>query len=157
METQDQWIKLFKSLEFFEFFDDDQCREGYNFCEIIEFSLDEYIIKSDQPGVTFFVLLKGAAQIVVSDSLNVNHAIGQLAPGDCFGEMAILLKETRAASIRAGEGCYALQMSFEGVEQCTKDTQIEIYRSFGKVLSKRLKTTTQNKWYWRVISIFSQQ
>jgi len=143
LENQDQWIKLFKSLEFFESFDDEQCREVYRSCQIKKYSVNEYVIKSDQAGVTFYVLLKGAAHIVVRDSLNNKRVIGQLAVGDCFGEMAILLKETRTASVRAAKECYALQMSFEEIEKCTKDTQIGIYRSFGKVLSKRLKTTIQ--------------
>lgn len=144
MENLEQWEKLLLSTEFFESFDHDQCVEVLKFCEIRKYSKQEYIVQENQPGKTFFVMLKGTAHIVIRDALNVKRDVGKLSAGDCFGEIAILLEGQRSASVRAGEDSYILKMSIESIELCVKDTQIKIYRSFGVRLAKRLIIVTGN-------------
>lgn len=142
MDNLDQWEKLLLSTEFFGSFSHDECGEVLKFCEIRKYGVQEYVFEENQPGKTFFVILKGVAHIVVKDSLNVKREVGKLTAGDCFGEIAILLEGQRSASVRAGEESYILKMSSDSIEKCGKDTQIKIYRSFGVMLAKRLIIVT---------------
>ncbi len=138
MENQDQWIKLLKTLEFFKSFSDDEYTELLESCEIKKYDLNDYVVRENQPGYTFYVILKGVAHIILRDVLNVKREVGKLSAGDCFGEIAILLDKPRSASVRAGTDTYILKMSADSIEKFKKDTQIKIYRSFGIMLSKRL-------------------
>lgn len=55
---------------------------------------DVMVIKQGDPGDSFFIILSGSAR-VERDGINV----GTLNPGDYFGELALLKRQPRAASI----------------------------------------------------------
>ena len=55
---------------------------------------DQQVIKQGDPGDAFYIILEGSAR-VERDS---NH-VGTLNPGDYFGELALLKRQPRAASI----------------------------------------------------------
>lgn len=138
MENQDQWIKLLKSLEFFKSFGDDEYVELLEFCEIKKYDLNDYVVRENEQGDTFYVILKGVVHVILRDALNIKREVGKLSAGDCFGEIAILLDKPRSASVRVGNDAYILKMSSDAIGKLKKDTQIKIYRSFGIMLGKRL-------------------
>ena len=56
------------------------------------------IVEDGSSGVAFFVVLSGSADVVKGD-----QRVARLMPGDFFGEMALILDETRNANVVASE------------------------------------------------------
>ncbi|HSM02144.1 MAG TPA: cyclic nucleotide-binding domain-containing protein [Acidimicrobiia bacterium] len=62
-----------------------------------EFDTGEVIIREGDPGLGFYLLLEGTAEV-----RKAGKAVAELEPGDYFGEMALLLEDTpRTADVVA--------------------------------------------------------
>jgi CRP/FNR family transcriptional regulator/CRP/FNR family cyclic AMP-dependent transcriptional regulator len=58
------------------------------------------IVKKDDPGRAFFVIVEGSARVVTGSSANARTR-AELHPGDFFGELSLLDGETRTATVVA--------------------------------------------------------
>lgn len=58
------------------------------------------IVEQGASGVAFFVLMSGSAEV-----LRDGQSVARLMPGDFFGEMSVLLDETRNAEVVAATDC----------------------------------------------------
>jgi len=54
----------------------------------------QLVIKEDEPGTYFFVIVSGAAEV-----RRKGHRIATLGPGDYFGELSLLDRRPHAASV----------------------------------------------------------
>jgi cGMP-dependent protein kinase len=61
---------------------------------------DQYIFKEGSKALCFFIIEKGMMQIITNEKVKK-----QLRVGDGFGELALLYKAPRAASVKACETC----------------------------------------------------
>jgi CRP-like cAMP-binding protein len=69
------------------------------------------VIRSGDPGTEFFILADGQAQVVVRDDQagdGDGQVVDVLSPGDSFGEIALIEKVRRTATIRALSACRLL-------------------------------------------------
>lgn len=137
-----QWLALMKSLDFFEPFGDKELDELLKFCSAKKYSSGEYILREANEGYTFYLLLQGEAQIIKKDAMGLKHEIARLKKGDCFGEMAMLLEEARAASVKAGSECYVFEIDGEEIKNLEMETQMKLFRQFAIILAKRLKLSS---------------
>ena len=64
--------------------------------DVTSFRDREFIVKQDQPGGTFYVVLEGEAKV-----LQNGRTIGTLGPGDFFGEISLLDGGPRTADVVA--------------------------------------------------------
>jgi CRP/FNR family transcriptional regulator, cyclic AMP receptor protein len=71
----------------------------------------ETMMEEGERPVTFFVLIEGKAEVIRGAKTGHAHQVGQVGPGDFFGEMGLLDGEPRAATIRAVEDCVCLVLS----------------------------------------------
>jgi NADH dehydrogenase len=53
-------------------------------------------------GDRFYIVVKGRCEVVRNED-GVEHKLAELGPGECFGEMALLNRTTRAATVRVIE------------------------------------------------------
>jgi CRP-like cAMP-binding protein len=84
--------------------------------DVVSFRHREAIVQAGRPGGTFYVVLQGEANVVLND-----RTIGNLRPGDFFGEISLLDGGPRTASVVAE----------------TPVTAIRIFkRSFDRVISE---------------------
>jgi CRP-like cAMP-binding protein len=81
-------VPLFSSL------DDSQLEELANWFHVQNAGEDVRLVGEDAPGYTFFVLTAGSA-VVTSEG----KSLATLAPGDFFGEIAILRHGRRTATV----------------------------------------------------------
>jgi CRP-like cAMP-binding protein len=68
---------------------------------IREFQPGEAIIRQGQIGKTFFVLIEGAAEVLVERGEDQAVRVASLAPGQLFGEQALLGARRRNATVVA--------------------------------------------------------
>lgn len=65
-----------------------------------EVKTDDFIIQQGDEGDFFYVLLRGDCQFIVN-----NRVVGKASRGQTFGELALLYKSPRAASVKAETDC----------------------------------------------------
>ncbi|MGH9246693.1 MAG: cyclic nucleotide-binding domain-containing protein [Acidimicrobiales bacterium] len=76
----------------------------------------EFICEQGDPATHFYVLKEGEAEVlqrIQSGDFVREETIRRYRPGDSFGEVAILRRTARTASIRALTDCVVLQLSAE--------------------------------------------
>jgi CRP-like cAMP-binding protein len=64
----------------------------------------QVIFREGQPGDAWYVVFQGAVEVLTEAEDGSDQVLAALAPGACFGEMAILDGSPRSASVRAVEG-----------------------------------------------------
>jgi CRP/FNR family cyclic AMP-dependent transcriptional regulator len=69
------------------------------------FSAGETIVEEGESGQTFIVIERGQATVTVH-----GQEVGRLGPGDAFGEMALIDKSARTATVRADTNVHGYQL-----------------------------------------------
>ena len=110
--------------------------------EMVTVSSGDYFFREGDPGGVLFVLRHGSA--VVQRQWNGNIVtLGQLAEGDCFGEMALVDFQPRSASVKATDDCEALSLSLNALRSLYRD-DVEQYAmimmNMGREVSRRLRS-----------------
>jgi ATP-binding cassette subfamily B protein len=70
----------------------------------------EVIVRQGAPADAFYILVSGRARVLKANTGGDELALGRLAPGDEFGESALLEGGTRAASVRASTTVEVLRL-----------------------------------------------
>ena len=76
--------------------------------EIRDYAADQTIVREGDPGDAFFILRSGSCA-VVKESQD-RQVVNRLRAGDCFGELALLMGQPRAASVIAQEPTSVFRM-----------------------------------------------
>lgn len=76
----------------------------------LEYAAGETIFLRGEPGDAFYVVQAGRVEARVPRWLFFSRVVGRMGPGDFFGELAMLLRQPRAASAVCAERtvCYSL-------------------------------------------------
>jgi CRP-like cAMP-binding protein len=75
-----------------------------------EYSDAEIIVREGEPGASVFLIGRGAVQVVLEGENGAGTPIATLRRGEFFGEMALLEKKPRAATVKAKESCILLEI-----------------------------------------------
>ncbi len=67
------------------------------------------LIRQGTPSGGVYVLLTGSARVVRSSDGEARH-LGQLRPGDIFGEMSLINREAAVASVVTDQKCFVLEL-----------------------------------------------
>ena len=99
------------------------------------FTHNEPLIKEQEHGFSFFILLEG--NVVVTKKKRMLNVI---QAGDCVGENACLYKGSpiRGATVTAQGEVTALEISKERLENFSKDVCIRMDRAFLRSLNEKL-------------------
>jgi CRP/FNR family cyclic AMP-dependent transcriptional regulator len=102
------------------------------------------IVSMGQPGSSMFVVLQGTARIYLPESNAEGQAIvlKELVSGDFFGEMALLEREPRAASVQTVSEAILAELSREGFVQFLQGSSQASMAMLAE-LSGRLRATTR--------------
>ncbi|KAI9987796.1 hypothetical protein PInf_023840 [Phytophthora infestans] len=77
----------------------------------------EYVFKEGQVGRHMYFLVKGAAEVVFKAGTNEEQVVATLLEGNYFGEIAMLTRSKRAASIRAKTYMSLFVLSLPGLDR----------------------------------------
>ena len=86
--------------------------------DVTAFRQGEVIVKQDQPGGTFFVILEGEARV-----LRNGRPIGKLEPGDFLGEIALLDGGSRTADVIAATPVTAIRLFKKAFDRLVAEEQ----------------------------------
>jgi len=75
-----------------------------------EYSDGTIIVREGEPGASVFLVGRGSVQVVLEGENGASIPIAILRQGEFFGEMALLEKKPRAATVKAKESCVLLEI-----------------------------------------------
>jgi len=83
------------------------------------------IFEEGAPGDCCFVLTSGRARVVLPGSGDSEITLGTLKPKDLVGEIALLNRSTRSASLVAAEPCHFIRIPAESFDRLRKNPLFE--------------------------------
>lgn len=97
------------------------------------------IVREGEPGDTLFLLIKGDL-VTMKHMGKGERELLPVAPGECFGEIAIITHQNRSATIKALSDTTCLAMSSVDFHQLLAD-EPQLYHALLCLLSTRLQLT----------------
>lgn len=104
----------------------------------------QIIVKQGTPAFEAYYIEEGAVEVKYQDGDHV-ISLGQLGPGELFGEMGVIEQEPREASVEALADTSLLVIPKEEVLRRIKDTDEKIVRSVIETLIKRLRESNKGQ------------
>lgn len=135
--TQQEKYRQVENLHFFKGFQDSDLWELINAAEWLRLRQGEEIVREGQADTSFFVLVAG--EVAVRKSGN---EIVRLYPGDCFGEMGLISRRPRTASIIAITDLTVLRLRDSVIDRTSVNCQLRFQRNFLFALIERLEHAT---------------
>ena len=120
-----------KRLDLFAPLSDEQLRKVIYFVKTLAFESGETIFSKGDEGGSFYIVKSGAVEAKLSGFLGFGKTLSTMGPGEFFGELALILKRPRSATIVCLEEttCYALDKSdLELLMERNADIAAEIKR-----------------------------
>jgi SulP family sulfate permease len=120
----------------------DQIEQLRNWLEPVAWPAGQVIFRSGDPGSSLYLVTKGRASVHISyDDGDIR--LVTFAPGAVFGELALLDRGPRSATITADEdlsGFGLSEASFAGLCENQPDLGIKLLTALGRELSVRLRS-----------------
>lgn len=132
-ERVDTVIDYVHSVPFFENFGKDQVKEILNASNIIKVRKGKVLLTEGEIDDTFYIILSGRVGVTKG-----SRSIALLSRGECFGEMAYLSGQSRAATVVAETDCILLKISGTLLDKSPEAIQIFFLRNFALTLIQRL-------------------
>ena len=121
------------------------------------YARDGVIFFEKDVGASLFMIERGRIKVSILGDDGREVILSVLGPGDFFGEMALLDDTPRSADARVHEKCRLLVLSREAFEDLLflhKDLAYEVLWSMVRILSSRLRETTDKLTFLSVSSKF---
>jgi CRP-like cAMP-binding protein len=117
-----------------------EMRRFLEICKMDTVPQGQTVCQYGEPSKQFFILLEGTLELLSRDGTKLT----ELKPVQTMGEMGLITKRPRAATVRAHTPVRLLEMSFTRFEaflDTDPDLRIRLYRNFIRVLAERLNDT----------------
>jgi len=98
-------INLLKQIPILNDADEEELADVAKNAVLMHFKKEDYIIKENDPGDTFYIIKSGKVGVLRKDENGNEEIISALYPDNFFGEMALLKEQPRNASIKCIEDC----------------------------------------------------
>ncbi len=108
------------------------------------YSAGEVVFEEGDLGDSLFVLMNGEVEVLHKDGKGEPQVLTSLQPPEFFGEMSLIDKEFRSATVRAKNDATMLQLSAENLatfRKNYKDGFAFLVINIARVLSNRLRET----------------
>lgn len=125
-----------------------------------KFEAGQVIFKENSPGDALFVIVEGQVRVVKTDSLGEEHVLAYLKQGEYFGEISLVDRSPRSASVYAETETELMKIKntdFKNLIAGNKELERKFYKSFTEVLCERLRITNQNLTFSREIHRMIQE
>jgi CRP-like cAMP-binding protein len=98
------------------------------------------VFNEGETGDSFFVLISGEVRV---EKLSQNQSVelARLGSGHCFGEMSLVGKHLRSATVRALQDCVIMRFHSGRLDANPESAHI-IYRNIAGILASRLESSS---------------
>ena len=107
-------------------------------------SKGQIIVKQGAPAFEAFYIEEGSVVVKIQDGEH-EITLGQLGPGELFGEMGVIEQEPREASVEAVSNCSLMVIPKEEILRRVEQTDEKIVRSVLQTLIKRLRESNKGQ------------
>jgi len=125
----------------------------YEVCQLSDlleselFDVDETLMQQGDEGTNFYILEDGEAKAYITGDDGEVEVMHYKTPGEYFGEVALIAREPRRATVRAcGSGCTVLTVKKEDFDEVMGpirhklEKNIELYPSYADIVQKLRKS-----------------
>ncbi|MDX1514511.1 MAG: serine/threonine-protein kinase [Gammaproteobacteria bacterium] len=126
-------LKQLEKLPFFEGFDESDINEVLSNGTWRDYDVGEKIIVEGSVNNSFFILVSGRASV-----RRGGEEIDVLQPGTSFGEIGLVLKQARTATIVAKDAVTAVEINANHIEQASLSCQLKYQKAFLRTTAQRL-------------------
>ncbi|MFN5513987.1 MAG: cyclic nucleotide-binding domain-containing protein [Cyanobacteriota bacterium] len=106
--------RALKSIRYFEGLNDLELRQLIEIGQLQTLYPEEVLFRECDPGDALYIVLSGQVEVYTE---KLNRVLRELAPGEVFGELALLLGTPRSASVRALEKTVLFVIRHEHLER----------------------------------------
>ncbi|MDX8393807.1 MAG: cyclic nucleotide-binding domain-containing protein [Mariprofundales bacterium] len=103
-----------------------QITQLFLLAEEVEVLKGDAIMNEGDVGDSFSILIHGSAEVFKCDADGAEHVIANLSSGTSIGEVALLDKRSRSASVRATSDCHLLHIPFFKLALLASEENMEI-------------------------------
>jgi len=135
--TQQEKYSRVEDLHFFQGFPDVELWELINAAEWIRMAAGTEILVEGQADAAFFVLINGEVSVHRN-----SREIVRLHAGECFGEMGMLSRKPRTATIMAETEVTVIKIRDTTIDRMSMNCQYRFQRQFLIALIERLDHAT---------------
>lgn len=128
--------KIISNIELLKLLNEDEINSIASNIKIKLFNRDEIIIKEGDEGDSMFILVEGLLNVFVKNKDGLDIYVGNLIPGDFFGEMSLLTGELRSATVKAKSDSLIFEINKEIISPIIHN-RINLVEEFGKVIAER--------------------
>ncbi len=110
-EHLEELAKALYKVEFFSSFKRKDFDNMSGSFELLSYEAGEVVFKQGAEGHSFYVVLEGAVQVYKKQLLFMNKQVAELGKREFFGEMALISRIPRTATIRADNGAKIFRLA----------------------------------------------
>jgi CRP-like cAMP-binding protein len=133
LDRQEQF-SILRTLKFFHDFSHAEIMEVLRASQWQDYTGGEEIVREGEMDDRFYVIVSGTA-----DVMRNGKSVGQIEPGDCFGETSYLRGAKRQATIQAATELTLMKVSSTLIEQASAACQLRFNKVFLRNLIGRLQ------------------
>jgi serine/threonine-protein kinase len=130
--------RLREKYVFFSDFTEDELQTIFKLSQKKKYIPGEYIIREGTIGTKMFVIISGTVS-VQNDRNGQEIEIQRLGPGSCVGEMSLVDKMERSASVVAVEPTLAIAINETVLRLSNPAICLKLYRNLAAMLSEKLR------------------
>lgn len=130
--------RLKKKYVFFADFTDDELLTIFRLARLRHYIEGEYLIREGGIGTQFYIIISGKVS-VSNESDGREIELERLGAGGCVGEMALVDKQARSASVKALEPTSAIAINETVLRLSEPGICLKLYRNLACLLSERLR------------------
>lgn len=110
--------------------------------ETVTFKAEETIFKRGDPGDCMFLVLDGyALALIVNQTTGDEKTVSIIAEGQSFGELGLLMKQHRTATVTAGTDVKLLKVTLDtlkALEQKNPRSVAFLYKKLARTLAEQI-------------------
>ena len=113
--------------------------------DVRRYAVGDLIVQMGEQPTALYFLVAGRVSVLVELPSGATRRLTTCVPGMLFGDMAIVERRPRSATIRADEPveCYALSLeSFDRLTGTRPDLKVALLENFARSLSRRVRRLT---------------
>ncbi|MBW1732293.1 MAG: protein kinase [Deltaproteobacteria bacterium] len=133
-------VDYVRQVPFFASFTRDQVREILMASNLVKVPKGKVVVSEGEIDDSFYIILSGSAAVMKD-----RKTLATIDRGECFGEMAYLSGQTRAATVVATSDSILMKISATLLDRSPVGIQLLFLKQFAITLLKRLSKSNQEK------------